>query len=83
VRVQPGASKVGITGTWNGLLRVSVHSPPSDGRANAELLRVLADALGLRPSALELVRGERARQKTVLLPLAPAEARKRLLALLG
>jgi hypothetical protein len=83
VRVQPGARKSGITGTWNGRLRVAVRAPPEDGRANLELLLTLALALDLRPKSIELVRGERSRQKTVRLPLTPAEARRRLLALLA
>ena len=83
VRVLPGASRPGITGTWNGLVRVSVHAPPQDGRANSEVIAVLAKALGLRPSGLELVRGERSRQKSIRLPLPVEEARRRLCALLG
>jgi uncharacterized protein (TIGR00251 family) len=83
VRVQPGAKKSGITGLWNGRVRVAVRAPPADGRANAELLEVLGDALGLRAASLELVRGGRSRLKSVHLPLEPAEARRRLLALLA
>ncbi len=77
VRAQPGASRASIVGVVGDELKVRVCSPPVDGRANAELLAVLADALGVKPRELELVAGEAARSKQVLvrLPLAAAQAR--------
>lgn len=67
VRVSPRASKAAITGEENGRLKVRLKAPPLDGRANRELLSVLAAALGLRKSRLQLVAGEKSRDKTVLL----------------
>jgi uncharacterized protein (TIGR00251 family) len=46
-------------------LRVAVTSPPLDGAANAAVSDALADAFGVRRSAVEIVRGERGRRKTV------------------
>jgi uncharacterized protein YggU (UPF0235/DUF167 family) len=40
-------------------------APPVDGAANAELLRLLADALELRSSALRLVVGQTSKHKVV------------------
>jgi uncharacterized protein len=42
-----------------------VTSPPVDGAANAAVIEALADAFGVRRSAIEIVRGERGRRKTV------------------
>lgn len=67
VRVSPRASKAAITGEENGRLKVRLKAPPLEGRANRELLSVLAAALGLRKSRLQLVAGEKSRDKTVLL----------------
>ena len=40
-------------------LKVRVNARASEGAANRELLRFLADLLDLPPSALEIVRGAR------------------------
>lgn len=83
VRAQPGARRPGVLGVRDGHLRVAVRAPAQDGRANEELLEVLAERLGLRPRALELVRGARGRQKLLRVALPPAELARRLATLLG
>ncbi len=82
VRAQPGARRSGIAGLWNGALKVAVRAPAQDGRANEELLAVLAAALDLRPRDLELDSGSTARDKQVLVPLALPRLRELLLAAL-
>lgn len=47
------------------VLKVRVAAPPEDGKANAELIRLLAHALKLPKSALSLSRGATSRYKTV------------------
>jgi uncharacterized protein len=63
VRVQPGASRDEIVGWQGAALRVRVSAPPTDGRANAAVARLLAAALGVAPSTVELVRGAGGRDK--------------------
>jgi uncharacterized protein len=63
VRVQPGASGDAVVGWQGDVLRVRVSAPAHDGRANAAVARLLADALGVAPSTVELVRGAAARDK--------------------
>ena len=65
VRVQPRASRDAVLGWRAGALRVSVTAPPVEGAANHAVAVVLAEALGLRPSAVRVVRGDRARDKVV------------------
>ena len=48
VRAQPGAKRSGLAGLWNDHLKVAVRSPADAGRANEELLEVLAEELGVR-----------------------------------
>jgi uncharacterized protein (TIGR00251 family) len=79
VRAQPGARRDGPAGLWNGRLKVALRAPPQDGRANAELCALLAAALGLRASEVELVAGARSRQKELFVPLPPEVVRARLL----
>ena len=41
VRVVPKSSKSEIVGELGGALKIKIKSPPIDGAANAELIRVL------------------------------------------
>ena len=60
-------------------LKVRVAAPPSDGRANRELLEYLAELLGVAVARLAVVKGRSGRRKTVIvLGIGPADARKRL-----
>jgi uncharacterized protein (TIGR00251 family) len=63
VRAQPNAKKNAVGGERNGALKVAVTAPPEDGRANAALVQLLADTLGVKPSQVELLRGATSRDK--------------------
>jgi uncharacterized protein len=65
VRVQPRASREAIVGAREGALLVRLTAPPVEGAANAALLRVLAKALGVAPSAVAVAHGQRGRDKLV------------------
>ena len=67
VHVVPGAKKTRITGEAEGSIRVRVQAPPVEGKANEELLGLLAREFGLKKGGVRLVRGEKSRSKTVLL----------------
>ncbi len=62
VRANPGAKRSEVVGVVDGRLRVRVHAPAVEGKANAELIRFLAAWTGLRGSAVTIVRGEHARE---------------------
>ena len=63
VHVQPRASRSEVAGLHGDALKVRLHAPPVDGAANEELIRFLADALGLRRDAVTLVSGATSRAK--------------------
>ena len=71
VRAQPGAKKTAIVGIYGegtrAQLKVAVHAPPLDGRANEALIAFLAETFGLPKSAVALVSGELSRNKVFLL----------------
>jgi len=67
VRAQPGARRNGIVGEQAGCLKVAVTAPPDQGRANKALVEVLAEALQLKRSQVELVSGPTSREKKFLL----------------
>jgi uncharacterized protein (TIGR00251 family) len=66
IRAQPGARKRGIQGERGGALRVAVTAPPQDGRANESIAEVLREAFKLKRSELQLVSGEKSRNKSFL-----------------
>lgn len=65
VRVVPRASKSEIVGEHDGALKVRIDSPPVDGAANEELIRLLAKAFGLSKSAVEILNGHTSKLKQV------------------
>jgi uncharacterized protein (TIGR00251 family) len=65
VKAQPRAKRAGIVGSWSGAVRVAVREPAEGGRANAAILRILAEALGVRARDLSLVSGASASRKVV------------------
>lgn len=79
VRVQPRSSRNALGGEREGALVVRLTAPPVEGRANQALARVLADALGIAPSAVQLLRGNSGRDKLVAIAgVDAATARARL-----
>jgi uncharacterized protein len=73
VRAQPGARRNGIVGEQAGMLKVAVTAPPDKGRANDAIVEVLAEALGLKRSQIDLVSGPTSRQKKLLVRGMTAE----------
>ena len=75
----PNAPRDEIAGWLGATLKVKVHAPALDGRANDALLAFLAAKLGLPRRAITLVRGDKSRHKVVRVDgLTLAEVRARL-----
>ena len=66
VHAQPGAKTSRLAGVFDGRLKVQVHAPPLEGRANKALCAYLADLLNVPKSQVEVIRGQQGRDKTVL-----------------
>ncbi len=81
LRVAPGARVERIAGVHAGALKIAVQAPPEKGRANARVVELLAEALGLAPRALVVVAGATAKDKVVRIQgLDDATVRARLTA---
>ena len=79
IKVHPSSSRRGITGSSGGRICISVHSAPEKGKATKEALGTLSAVLGVAPSRLEVLRGQRSRNKTVLARgITPSEVRQQL-----
>ena len=81
VRAHPGARENAITGVHDGALKVSLKVPPTDGRANEALLKLLAETVGVPRTHLQLLSGATSRTKYVLFEgVTAAELQSRLAA---
>jgi uncharacterized protein (TIGR00251 family) len=65
VKVSAGAARTMIRGWRDQCLRVHLVTAPERGKANAALIALLAQALGLPKSAISIVRGEHSARKTL------------------
>jgi uncharacterized protein YggU (UPF0235/DUF167 family) len=81
LRVAPGAKWSEVVGRHGSVWKVRVAAPPADGRANAAVLALVADALALPRSALTLVSGHGSRDKLLdVAGIGPEETERRLAA---
>jgi uncharacterized protein (TIGR00251 family) len=63
VRVTPKARRPGVVGRQGDVLKVRVAAAPEAGKANKELVALVAAFLGVRPGAVKVLRGATARYK--------------------
>jgi uncharacterized protein (TIGR00251 family) len=83
IRAQPGARKQGVMGEQNGALKLAVNAPADAGRANKALVELLRELLGVKRSQVELLQGEKNRDKRFLVRgVARAELEGRIARLL-
>lgn len=78
VHVQPRASRSEIAGLHGDAMKVRLGAPPVDGAANAALIELLADALGVSRRNVQIVGGEHSRSKLVEVVGVDAETIRRL-----
>lgn len=64
IKVIPNAKKNSIVKFGNGL-KVYLTAPPTDGKANKALLKMLAQHFNLKKSQLSIIKGERSGNKVV------------------
>lgn len=65
IKAVPNAPRSEVAGWMGAALKVKVHAPALEGRANDELCEFLAEKLGLPRRAVTLLRGDKSRQKVV------------------
>ena len=79
LRVAPGATRAGVVGRHGDAWKVRVAAPAEAGRANAAVVRLLADTLALPRTSVTLVSGHSGRDKIVeLAGLEPGDVERRL-----
>ena len=65
VWVTPGASRSESAGVADGRLRIRLAAPAREGKANAELVRFLAELLGVTRKDVTVTAGSGGRRKLV------------------
>ena len=65
IRVVPRSRRDEVGGERDGRLLVRTTAAPVDGKANAAVCRLLAAHFGVRPRQVEIVAGDRHRDKVV------------------
>jgi uncharacterized protein len=79
VKVVPGASRTRLVGPLGDALRVAVAAPPEGGKANAALVKLLAELLAVKRSEITIVSGHTNQLKRVAVAgLTEKDARTRL-----
>lgn len=66
ILAKPGAKQNSITDISSDGVGVQIAAPPTEGEANAELVKYLSKVLNLRKSDVSLDKGSRSRNKIVL-----------------
>lgn len=65
LQIQPGAKHDAIVGLHGDRLKLKIHAPALDGRANQQLIEFLAHCFGTTKANVSIVRGELGRSKSV------------------
>jgi hypothetical protein len=83
LQVVPGASRAGIVGLIEDRIKVSVTKKALDGAANEAVRLLLAECFDLSKSSVTLLKGEKSKQKTVLLTGDPEKLNAKLYELIA
>ena len=58
VKIVPGSSRTGVSGLFDGMVKIKVSAPPEKGKANRCLVEFLAKQVGVKKNAVNIVSGE-------------------------
>lgn len=78
VHVVPRAKRTEVVGRHGDAIKIKLKAPPVDGAANAELVRFVAERLGVRRADVTITAGHTARRKTLQIEGIDATAALRL-----
>lgn len=67
IRVNPRASRTEPEGILDGRLKLRVQAPPVEGKANEAVLKWARKAFNIRSSQVDILRGEKSREKDLFL----------------
>lgn len=72
IHIVPNAKQSEAVG-WEGqTLKVRIAAPPIEGKANAELIKFIAELCDCSPSEVEILKGMGSKYKTLEVPRQPS-----------
>ena len=74
LHVVPRARRTAVSGRHGDAIKITVAAPPVDGAANAELIRFVAERVGVPRAAVTITGGATGRRKTIAVRGMAAEA---------
>jgi len=80
VRVQPRATKSGVAGELDGVLKIRLAAPPVEGQANEELVRLLAELFDAPRRRIAILSGQTSKNKVVSVSGISVDEASRILA---
>lgn len=65
IKVEPRSSRSEVVGPYGEALKVKLTSPPVEGKANKELVELLAKKFGIPKKDVAIISGQSSKNKTV------------------
>lgn len=65
IYVQPNARRTEFEKIHDDQLKLKVHAPPEDGKANDEIIRYISNFFSVRKNQVEIISGHLARKKRI------------------
>lgn len=65
IKVTTKARRAGVTKNADGTLSVKVHAAPEKGKANQEVLGLLAETFGVAKQCVTIIKGQTGRKKII------------------
>ena len=65
LRIVPNARRTEVVGIHGDAIKIKIHSPATDGKANAALLEFLAEMLDVPSRSVRIISGEKSRDKLI------------------
>lgn len=81
IKAVPGANRDEIVGPYGDRLKVRIAAPPEGGKANKAICALIADAVGVKKSAVTVITGPSSPEKVIRIAGLKADDVRRLLQL--
>ncbi|HEX7433743.1 MAG TPA: DUF167 domain-containing protein [Anaerolineaceae bacterium] len=82
VRISPRSSHNGIDEILDdGTIKIKLTVPPADSHANAELIKFLAEVLGISETKIDIIAGQTGQDKLItILDMSTAQVQEKIIA---
>jgi len=71
VKIIPNAKRTEVVGYEGRVLKIRIAAPATEGKANKELIKVMAEICDCAPSEVEILKGLTSKMKVLDVPILP------------